>query len=147
LRTILETLADEGQKVKDTEILTESVRKSLSRSISAKFAGDQHFLQVVTLNSQLEELLSNSLLQTESGPQLVIDPMTAQKMISSVALNIERHPEIAAQPILLTSPSLRRHLSKLFTRFIPQIIVLSHSELSQDIEIQSVVDVELNHAS
>jgi flagellar biosynthesis protein FlhA len=76
-----------------------------------------------------------------------MDPMTAQRMISSVASCIENHPEISAQPILLTSPSLRRHVSKLLIRFIPQIIVLSHAEISSDFEIQSIGNVELSHAS
>jgi len=147
LRTIMETLADEGQRSKDPDTLTESVRKAMSRAISAKFGGEGHQILVMTFDPNLEELLTNSLLQTEAGPQLVMDPMTAQKMIASVGQSIERHPEIAAQPILLTSPSLRRHVAKLLTRFIPQIIVLSHSEVASDFEIQSVGNVELSHAS
>jgi flagellar biosynthesis protein FlhA len=146
LRTILETLADEGQRTKDPELLTEAVRKALARSISSKFGGDNSQIFVITLDPKLEELLTNSLLQTESGAQLVMDPSTAQKIISSVASSIEQHPEIAAQPILLTSPSLRRHLAKLLMRFIPQIIVLSHSEIASDFEIQSVGSVEFKHA-
>ncbi len=146
LRTILETLADEGSKTKDTEALTESVRKALARSITSKFTNEFQKVQVLTFNSEIEEILTNSLLQTENGVQLIMDPQTAQKIISSVAKAIEYHPEIAAQPILLTSPSLRRHLSKLLIRFIPQLIVLSHSEISSESEIESVGSVELSYA-
>lgn len=147
LRTILETLADEGVKVKDLDILTESVRKSMSRLISAKFINESNRIQVITFDSQLEELLSNSLLQTESGTQLIMDPHSAQKMITSVAQTIESHPELAAQPILLTAPSLRRHVAKLMTRFIPQLIVLSHSEIAPDVEIETIGNVEIPYAS
>lgn len=146
LRTILETLGDEGLRTKDTEVLTESVRKAMARSISAKFSNESGSIQVLTFDSNLEEIMTNSLLQTESGSQLVMDPMTAQKMISSVAQSIEQHPEITAQPILLTSPSLRRHVAKLLNRFIPQLVVLSHSEISSDIEIESVGNVEIRYA-
>ncbi len=64
-------------------------------------------------------------------------------MISNIAMQIESHPEIAGQPILLTSPTVRRHIFKLVSRFIPQLIVLSHNEITADARVQSVATVEL----
>ncbi len=141
LLTIFETLADEAARTKDLDLLTESVRKQLSRSITAKYSGDDGAVSVMTFDSKLEELVSNSLLQTEQGVQLVMDPQSASKMISSIASKIENHPEIAGQPILLTSPTVRRHIFKLVSRFIPQLIVLSHNEISADARVQSVATV------
>ncbi len=143
LLTIFETLADEGGKTKDMELLTESVRKQLSRSITAKYMNDDGSVSVMTLDPKLEEMISSSLLQTEQGVQLVMDPQSASKMISNLAQQIETHPEIAGQPILLTSPTVRRHLSKLLLRFIPQLIILSHSEVSSEAQVQSVASVGL----
>lgn len=147
LRTIFESLADEAVKTKDTELLTESVRKSLSRSITRKYTSDDGEIPVITLAPQIEELLSNSLLQTEQGVQLVMDPSSAQQVISGIADTIGTHPEIAGQPILLTSTNLRRHLYKITSRFIPQLIVLSHNELTPDANVSSVGIVEVANAS
>jgi flagellar biosynthesis protein FlhA len=147
LRTIFEALADEAQRNKDPEVLTEAVRKSLSRSITRKYMSDDSSIQVMTMSRNLEEMISNSLLQTEQGVQLVMDPQMAQKMISNIAQTIEMHPQIAGQPILLTSPTARRHIYKLTSRFIPQLIVLSHSEITADANITSVGQVEVAHAS
>ncbi len=141
LYTIFETLADDGVRTKDIDLLTESVRKQLSRSITAKYVSDDGAMSVMTLDPRLEELVSNALLQTEQGVQLVMDPQSASKMISNIAQQIETHPEIAGQPILLTSPTVRRHLFKLLSRFIPQLIVLSHSEVSPEAQVQSVASV------
>jgi flagellar biosynthesis protein FlhA len=143
--TIFETLADEASKTKDVDVLTEAVRKAMSRSITSKYSGDGN-IPVMTLSANVEELVSNSLLQTEQGIQLVMDPTTAHHLINEVASAVESHPEIAGQPILLTSPTARRHLSKLITRFIPQLIVLSHSELSSTANVKSVATVELKYA-
>ncbi len=143
LLTIFETLADEAARTKDLDLLTESVRKQLSRSITAKYTGDDGSVNVMTFDSRLEEVVSNSLLQTEQGVQLVMDPQSASKMISNIAMQIESHPEIAGQPILLTSPTVRRHIFKLVSRFIPQLIVLSHNEITSDARVQSVATVEL----
>lgn len=144
LLTIFETLADEGGRTKDLDLLTEAVRKHLSRSITAKYSGDEASVQVMTFDSKLEELIANALLQTEQGVQLVMDPQSASKMISNIAQQIENHPEIASQPILLTSPTVRRHIFKLVSRFIPQLIVLSHNEITADVKVQSVAHVGLN---
>ncbi len=146
LLTIFETLADEAHKVKDTEILTESVRRALARSITHKYSNDQGEIPVMTLAPRVEELISNSLLQTEQGVQLVMDPRQAQGILSQISRTIETYPEIAGQPILLTSPTSRRHLFKLTSRFLPQVVVLSHNEISSDARIQSVGIVEMGHA-
>ncbi|MFZ3230826.1 MAG: flagellar biosynthesis protein FlhA [Pseudobdellovibrio sp.] len=141
LLTIFETLADEAVRTKDIDLLTEAVRKQLSRSITAKYSSEDGSVSVMTFDSKLEELVSNSLLQTEQGVQLVMDPQSASKMISNIAQRIETHPEIAGQPILLTSPTVRRHIFKLVSRFIPQLIVLSHNEITADARVQSVATV------
>jgi flagellar biosynthesis protein FlhA len=146
LLTIFETLADEAHRTKDSEILTESVRRSLARGITGRYKNDEGRVPVLNLDSRLEELIANSLLQTEQGVQLVMDPRVAHGMIEGIASTIESHPEIAGQPILLTSPTSRRHIFKLTSRFIPQLVVLSHNELSPDAHIQAVGTVELANA-
>ena len=143
LLTIFETLADEAARTKDLDLLTEAVRKQLSRSITAKYSAEDGTVSVMTFDSKLEEIVSNSLLQTEQGVQLVMDPQSASKMISNIAQKIEMHPEIAGQPILLTSPTVRRHIFKLVSRFIPQLIVLSHNEITADARVQSVATVAM----
>jgi flagellar biosynthesis protein FlhA len=147
LLTIFENLADEGQKNKDPEVLTESVRKALSRAISHKYMNDEGEIPVMTLAPRIEELVSNSLLQTEQGVQLVMDPRQAQDILTNISKTIELHPEIAGQPILLTSATSRRHLFKLTNRFLPQVVVLSHNEIASDARIQAVGLVEMNNAS
>lgn len=146
LLTIFETLADEAHRTKDPELLTEAVRKALSRNITHKYMNEEGEISVLTLEPKIEEVLANSLLQTEQGVQLVMDPKQAQNLLTRISRSIEEHPEIAAQPILLTSTTARRHLFKLTSRFIPQLIVLSHNEIAPDAQIQSVGLVEMSHA-
>ena len=75
-----------------------------------------------------------------------MDPKIAQQLIVKVSDSVERNPELSAQPILMTSPTLRRHIYKLLCRFTPQIIVLSHSEISADVNIDNQETLELNNA-
>jgi flagellar biosynthesis protein FlhA len=146
LLSIFESLADEAPKTKDVELLTESVRKSLARGITAKYTTDTGNIPVITLHPTVEETIANSLLQTEQGVQLVMDPHSAHDLINQIARTVETHPEIAGQPILLTNPTSRRHIYKLTSRFIPQLVVLSHNELVAEANVKSVAYVELGHA-
>lgn len=145
--TIFETLADEGVMTKDTDILTEAVRKALGRAITTKLKDEKDQLHVINLGAEVEEIINQSLLQTEQGVQLALDPSYGHGLVNSIAEKIETHPEVAGQPILLTSPMSRRHIFKLVHRFIPQLVVLSHSELSADVAINTVGTVEAIHAS
>lgn len=147
LLTIFETLADEGTRNKDTDMLTESVRKALRRSITTKLKDEDDHVHVINLGSHVEEIISQSLLQTEQGVQLAMDPSYGHGLVNAIAEQIQVHPEVAGQPILLTSPMSRRHIFKLVNRFIPQLVVLSHSELSPDVTVKTVGTVEEIHAS
>ncbi len=144
--TIFETLADEGMSTKDTDVLTESVRRALGRAITGKLKDEQDHVHVINLGAQVEEIINQSLLQTEQGVQLALDPTYGHGLVNGIAEQIEIHPEVAGQPILLTSPMSRRHIFKLVNRFIPQLVVVSHSELSSDVAINTVGTVEDIHA-
>ncbi|MCJ8275613.1 MAG: FHIPEP family type III secretion protein, partial [Bdellovibrionales bacterium] len=147
LLTIFETLADEGTTIKDTDVLTESVRKALGRSITSKLKDDDDNIHVINLGPEVEEIITQSLLQTEQGVQLALDPSYGHGLVSSIAQKIETHPEVAGQPVLLTSPVSRRHIFRLVNRFIPQLVVLSHSEVTTDVGVNTVGTVEEIHAS
>ena len=55
LQTIFETLADYAPTTRDTDILTEYVRQSLKRAISAKYFPANEATQVVTLDPKIEQ--------------------------------------------------------------------------------------------
>ncbi len=147
LLTIFETLADEAPKSKDSEMLTEAVRKALARSITKKYTTDEGLIPVLALDRRVEEVISNSLLQTEQGVQLVLDPQYAHQVLTAVTKAIENNPQVAGQPILLTSPTIRRHIRKLTERFIPQLVILSHNELTTAANVKSVEVVRVRDAS
>lgn len=146
LLTIFEALGDEAPNSKDVGYLTEAVRRRLSRAITEKYADDDHNVHVMTLSAQIEEEITQSLLQTEQGVQLAMDPHRAQAIVMHVADMIQEHPEVASQPILLTSPTIRPHLYRMISKFIPQLVVLSHNEIASQARVSSVGVVEVPYA-
>ena len=86
----------------------------------------------------LEDRVAESVQHTEQGSFLTLDPGTAQKIVAAVKGKVEQFMEMNYQPIVLTSPVIRRHVRRLMERFAPTLVVISHNELVSDIEIRSL---------
>ncbi len=145
--TIVETLSDYGTVSKDPEFLTEYVRHKLSRSIINPYLENGNVLKLFNLSQETEDLLQKNIQKTDHGSYLTVDPKIADALISSIKSETEKAMAKNIQPILLTSPTLRRHLRKMVEYFVPALIVLSHSELLSDIRIQSIGEVGFNYAN
>ena len=146
LLTVVETLADYAVLTKDPDLLTEYVRNKLSRSIISPYIGEDGFLKLITMDPGVEDLLLQGIQKAEHGSYLSIDPKIADSIIASIKQEAEKAMSKNIQPILLTSPVIRRHLKKMVEYFIPSLMVLSQSELLSDIGFKSIGKVSLSYA-
>jgi len=121
LRTVLETLADYAGLTKDPDVLTEFVRQSLGRFIVDQFKMDDETLYLVTLDREVEDLIAEAIQPSDQGSFLAIEPATAQQIISSIRTMVDRFGIYGAQPVVLASPTIRRHVKKLIERFCPML--------------------------
>lgn len=135
--TILETLADYAAVTRDTDMLTEYVRQRLSRYITKKYV-EKNKLKVVTLDSELEQLIMESINQTETGSYLSIEPNRAQNILNKIIINIEKMTSIGLQPIILTAPIVRIYLKRLTEQITRDLVVLSYNEIDPSVEVQSI---------
>ena len=147
LLTIIETLADYAPLTKDPELLTEYVRHKLSRSIISPYIDEDGTLKLITMAQDVEDILVKGVQKTEHGSYLSIDPQFADPIINSIREETEKAMSQNIQPILVTSPVIRRHLKKMIANFIPSLMVLSQSELLSDTRFKSIGEVQLSHAS
>ncbi|MBV9120668.1 MAG: flagellar biosynthesis protein FlhA, partial [Chloroflexi bacterium] len=99
--TILETLANNAKTNKDTDFLTEQVRKALARSISNQYKEADGSVHVITLSPQCEQTVTNALYQTDQGLMISLDPLMVQKLMGRLNTEMERIAADGFQPILL----------------------------------------------
>lgn len=144
LLVILETLADYSSQTKDTDLLTEYVRQSLSRQITLQYATQREPLQVITAGASLEKKFADSVHRTEQGNFLSIDPESSQTIFQKITEQAAQLQQTGVQPILLTSPAIRIYMRQFVERFAPDLPVLSYNELEPEIEIQSVGVVNIS---
>ncbi len=143
LRVIFQNMIEWGQKEKDTILLTEYIRIGLSRYISYKFSGGLNMLPVYLLDPEVEEILRGAVRQTSAGSYLALDPESGQALVEEAKKIIGEPGDIKKTPVILTSMDIRRYLKKLIESELPEIPVLSHQEISPDINIQPLGKIEL----
>ncbi|MBR6905856.1 MAG: flagellar biosynthesis protein FlhA [Selenomonadaceae bacterium] len=135
MATILEVLSDYARATKDTEILTEYVRHAMARQITQQHV-QNNTLPCVTLDPALENRIAGGVQRTDHGSFVSLDPESMQRLVNSINIEIPKLTNMGYQPIVLTSPAVRLYFRKLVERSVPGLIVLSHAEIEQSVEIQ-----------
>jgi flagellar biosynthesis protein FlhA len=139
LVTILEAIADAASVTKDPDAITEAVRSAMGRAICKPYQNEKGELSVIGVSPLLEEKLMASLVKTDQGAMLALDPQQAQNIAGRIARALE---QAMAQPVLLCSPALRPHLWRLFARVLPHLGILSHAEVPAHIQVVPVATLD-----
>ncbi len=142
LVTIFETISDYAPSVKDPEILTEYVRQKLARFIVKPHLIEDK-LPVLLVGDDIEEVVKKSLQRTEQGVFLMIDPRIGSKVVAAITQAVERASQRNILPVILTSPTIRRHLRKLIERSLPYISVISQSEIPPEVKVEILEVIKL----
>ncbi|MFO7955086.1 flagellar biosynthesis protein FlhA [Thioalkalivibrio sp.] len=140
LRTIAETLADEGVKSQDPGTLTAAVRVALARSIVQDLVGPDDELPLIALDPSLEQLLHKSL-QGSSGGTVGLEPGLAERLQRSVA-DAARRQETAGQPaVLVVAPEIRSWIAGWLRGAVRSLTVLAFTEIPDNRRIRVVATV------
>lgn len=125
MRTILETLAEHAPLQNDAHELIAVVRVALGRAMTQRWFPGNDEVQVIGLDSGLEQLLLQAL-QGASG----LEPGLADRLLEQTQQALKRQEMIGAPPVLLVNHALRPLLARFLLRSLPQLVVMSNMELS-----------------
>ena len=138
---ILSRLEDYSRFHKESDILSERLRKDLSRQISLTHCNDDKKIYAIDLSTELtNKLLTSVELQKEyNKTKLSLDKQIEHDLIEDVSIKLmETHKQIGTQPVLLCDDKLRLGLYRLLVRHISTIVVLTKSEIESDIKLEIV---------
>ena len=142
METILEVLSDYGRATKDTDILTEYVRHALARQISQQYV-QNNVLPCITLDPGLENHIAGAVQRTEHGSYVSLDPDAMQRLLASLNAELPKLTNMGYEPIVLTSPAVRTYFRQLVERSVQGLVVLSHAEIEQTVELQILGTVRI----
>ena len=140
LKRILEVLA--GQNIKNmTPIeLAEAVRPTISGLLIQQIAPLNSPLPIITFSAELEQMIVNIAKQT--GPNgLILEANLIQKIVTAINDVIEKLQNENRKAVMITAPVIRRDLSHMLRQHIPNLDVLSFTELPDNKKIEVVANI------
>lgn len=140
--TILETIVDAMNSTRDPDLITESVRGALSRTITRRFCENGQ-LRVITLDSDVERRVVASLTKNEHGIYLSMGPELLQPIISQIAEALPKFADLGSTPVLLTSQVIRIYMSRLLRQYFPNLCVLAFNEIVGSAQIQALGNITI----
>ncbi|MGI4842046.1 MAG: flagellar biosynthesis protein FlhA [Janthinobacterium lividum] len=143
MRTIIECLSEYAAQTQDPNELTAMVRVALGRAIVQQLFPGTNELSVMTLDNRLERLLMQAM--GAGGDGTGIEPGLADTIAQQAANAAAQQEQMGLSPVLLVPAPLRVLLSRFLRRAVPQLKVLSHSEIpeTKTIKVTSLVGVPM----
>ncbi|MFD0668464.1 flagellar biosynthesis protein FlhA [Ramlibacter sp. MAHUQ-53] len=142
MRTLAEALLEAGARTQDPEVLTSLVRPKLGRMIVQNLLDSGDTLQVMTLAPNVEQLLHNVLQQSPAGSPPVLEPGMAESLFGALRDSSRQVEDKGVAAVLVVSPSVRGWLSQAVRHRIPDLTVLSYSEIPDDQAVKVVFTVD-----
>ncbi|MBC81970.1 MAG: flagellar biosynthesis protein FlhA [Gammaproteobacteria bacterium] len=143
MRSILETLSDVAPYTKTPEALTNYVRAKLGRLIVQQLCDPMETLEVITLEPNLEQILTDLVKSASNIEEVTLEPNLAQTLIESLSEEVTNAQENERAAILIVSPSIRTWLSIFIGKLKKELSVLSYREVPDDQSIKIIRTIEL----
>jgi flagellar biosynthesis protein FlhA len=144
LTTIIESLGEHAPKTKNAVVLTELVRKSLSRVIADQYKDESGKISAVTLEPSLEHLMTSSLRQEAEEMTLAMPA----ELVMEVSKKIARAWKTAMDKnkdkvVLLCDSRLRAPLAAMLSRAVPPLPVIAYDEITLATDIESLETISV----
>ncbi|HEY4369358.1 MAG TPA: flagellar biosynthesis protein FlhA [Steroidobacteraceae bacterium] len=140
MRTIVETLAEHAGRTQDPLQLQSHVRVALGRQIVQDIAGMSTELPVITLEPDLEQLLTTSLAGSNAATP-GLEPGLAERMQRRLSEAAQRQEMTGEPAVLLVPPQLRQTLARFMRTIVPNMHVLAWNEIPDNRKVRLVTAV------
>jgi type III secretion protein V len=138
LRGILEALSSVAGSDKDPLHLAEQVRTHMRRAITFRLTGGVGRLEVVLLDSLVEDTVRRAITRTAAGAFLTLPPQAARDVLAAVRRAVAEVPTAERPAVILTQPDIRRFVRKLLEADLPDVSVVSFAELLPEVALKPV---------
>jgi len=144
LTVILEALAEYASKTKNTVILTEMVRKSLSRTITEQYKSEDGKISAITLEPVLEHQMASTLRQEADDINLALPTEMAMDISRKIAQAWKAAMDKGKDKVVLLCDSrVRAPLAVMLSRTVPLLPVIAYDEIVLGTEVEPIETISL----
>ena len=144
LTTILESLGEYASKTKNTDILTEMVRKHLNRTITEQYKDKNGNISAITLEPALEHQMTSNLRQEGEALNLALPSEMTMAISAAVAQVWKTAMDKGVEKVVLLCDSrLRPSLAAMLSRTVPPLPVIAYDEIVLGTQIEPIETISL----
>ncbi|MFO1066576.1 MAG: flagellar biosynthesis protein FlhA [Pirellulales bacterium] len=138
LGLIFETLGDFASRIKEPVVLTEYVRSRLARTICQRFRDSQGQMHVITMDPAMEDRIAAGFEIDARGLVLRMSPQAIEITCDQIAKQLAPLRTAGHRPIIVVSPRIRPALREITKQKLPDLRILSHTEVTEQTQLVSV---------
>jgi len=144
LPVILESLGEYASKTKNTDILTEVIRKHLARTITEQYKDQDGKISAITLEPALEHQMTSNLHQEAETLNLTLPTEITMAINANIAQAWKTAMDKGAEKtVLLCDSRLRLPLATMLSRTVPPLPVIAYDEIVLGTEIEPIETVSI----
>jgi type III secretion protein V len=122
--------------------LAEYARSQMRRAITFRLTAGAGHLDVVLLDTLLEDTVRRSVTRTAAGAFLTLPPQASRDVLAAIRRAVAEAQSattgVSGEPVVLTQPDIRRFVRKLIEVELPDVWVVSFAELLPEVALKPV---------
>ena len=148
LTAILESLAEHASKTKNAAVLTEMIRKRLSRTITGQYRNEAGKILAITLDPALEHQMASTLQQEGDAINLALPTELAMDISRRTAQAWKAAMDEGKDKVILLCDSrLRSPLAVMLSRTVSLLPVVAYDEIVLGTEVEPIETISIQSAS
>jgi flagellar biosynthesis protein FlhA len=147
LTSVLESLGENAGKTKNAAVLTELVRKRLSRTITEQYKNENDEILAITLDPALEHDMTSTLQQEADGLRLSMPAETAMDVSRKIALAWKKAMDEGRDKVVLLCDSrIRSPLAGMLSRTVPLLPVIAYDEVILGTNVEPIDTITMQQS-
>ena len=144
LTAVLESLGEHANKTKNSAVLTELVRKRLSRTITEQYKNENNKILAITLEPVLEHQMLTTLQQEKDSISLALPTETAMEISRKTAQAWKAVMDQGKEKVILLCDSrIRSPLAVMLSRTVSMLPVVAYDEIILGTEVEPVETISI----
>lgn len=133
--SVIEALGEAAQVTKNAVLLTEYVRQAIRRTVVKPYLNASGDLPAYFLDPSMEQTMESAVEHTEHVSHLALPPQRIRETLDRISRSVGSQDTSA---VLLTSASVRFFVRQIAEASLPNLVVLSHSEIPPGVRVLSL---------
>ncbi|MFH1884126.1 MAG: flagellar biosynthesis protein FlhA [Planctomycetota bacterium] len=144
MTVILESLGENTSKTKNTDVLTEMVRKCLNRTITELYKNEAGKVSAITMEPALEHQMVSNLRQEANGINLALPAEIAMDISRKTAQAWKAAMDKGRDKVVLLCDSrLRSQLAAMLSRTVALLPVVAYDEIVLGTEVEPIETISI----